>query len=122
MTSGYATTRYIFLMRSWVIIWEYLIFVPAAAYFLKITTNKVTPFTLFVITVIPSTLIVDNVHFQFNQVMHGLVLWAIALILNGKIALATVAMVLSINFKQMSLYFALPFGVYALALLLQRYK
>ena len=109
-------------MRSWVIIWEYLIFVPAAAYFLKITTKKVTPFTLFVITIIPSTLIVDNVHFQFNQVMHGLVLWAIALILNGKIALATVAMVLSINFKQMSLYFALPFGVYALALLLQRYK
>ena len=54
--------------------------------------------------------------------MHGLVLWAIALILDGKIALATVAMVLSVNFKQMSLYFALPFGVYALALLLQRYK
>jgi len=54
--------------------------------------------------------------------MHGFVLWAIALILNGKIAFATVAMVLSVNFKQMSLYFALPFGVYALAILLQRYK
>lgn len=61
--SGYASTRYIFLMRSWVIIWEYLIFVPAAIYFLRVTIKKVTPFTLFVITVIPSTLIVDNVHF-----------------------------------------------------------
>ena len=63
ITSGYATTRYVFLMRSWVILWEYLIFVPAAAYFLKITNNRVTPFGLFVITVIPCTLIVDNVHF-----------------------------------------------------------
>jgi len=54
--------------------------------------------------------------------MHGLVLWAIAFILQGRIALATVAMVLSINFKQMSLYFALPFGVYALALLFKRWK
>jgi alpha-1,3-glucosyltransferase len=120
--TGYATTRYIFLMRSWVIIWEYLIFVPAAVYFLKVTTKKVTPFSLFVITCIPSTLIVDNVHFQFNQVMHGLVLWAIAFVMDGKIALATVAMVLSVNFKQMSLYFALPFGVYSLAQLLKRYK
>lgn len=54
--------------------------------------------------------------------MHGLVLWAIALILDGKIELATIAMVLSVNFKQMSLYFALPFGVYALATLLNKYK
>ena len=62
-TPGYAATRYIFLMRSWVIIWEYAIFLPAAAYFLKVTTGRVTPFGLFVITCIPSTLIVDNVHF-----------------------------------------------------------
>ena len=81
LTSGYAETRYVFLMRSWVVIWEYLIFVPAAAYFLKTCTGKITPWGLFVITCIPSTLIVDNVHFQFNQVMHGLVLWAIAFIL-----------------------------------------
>jgi uncharacterized membrane protein len=54
--------------------------------------------------------------------MHGFVLWAIALILDGKIALATVAMVLAINFKQMALYFALPFGVYALSMLLKRYN
>ena len=47
--------------------------------------------------------------------MHGFVLWGIALILNDKIGLATILMVMAINFKQMSLYFALPFGVFALA-------
>lgn len=31
-------------------------------------------------------------------------------------------MVLAINFKQMALYFAFPFGVYALALLYKRHK
>lgn len=120
--SGFAEPRYIFLMRTWVIVWEYLIFVPAAIYFLKVTTQKVTPWGLFLITCIPSTLIVDNVHFQFNQVMHGLVLWAIAFILDGHIVLATIAMVLSINFKQMSLYFSLPFGVFALATLIKKHK
>lgn len=54
--------------------------------------------------------------------MHGFVLLAIASILKGRIAQATVFMVLAINFKQMALYFALPFGVYALALLYKRHK
>ena len=46
--------------------------------------------------------------------MHGLVLWAIAFMFEGNIELAVVAMVAAVNFKQMALYFALPFGVYAL--------
>lgn len=54
--------------------------------------------------------------------MHGFVLWAIAFIMDGKIALATICMVLAINFKQMALYFAFPFGVYALSLLWERHR
>ena len=54
--------------------------------------------------------------------MHGFVLWAIGFILDGKISRATIFMVLAINFKQMALYFALPFGVYALAILVERHK
>lgn len=54
--------------------------------------------------------------------MHGLVLWAIASILNDRIAIATVFMVMAINFKQMALYFALPFGVFALAKLWSRHQ
>jgi hypothetical protein len=37
-------------MRTWVIIFEYLIFVPGAWYFLKAVNGKVTPWALFVIT------------------------------------------------------------------------
>jgi uncharacterized membrane protein len=49
--------------------------------------------------------------------MHGLVLWAVYSILRRKIEVAVVFMVLAINFKQMALYFALPFAVFALAII-----
>ena len=35
--------------------------------------------------------------------------------MNNQLELAVVAMVLALNFKQMALYFALPFGFFALA-------
>jgi len=109
-------------MRCWVILLEYFIFIPAAWYFLKVVNGRVTPWTLCVIINIPATMIVDNGHFQFNQVMHGLVLWGISCILNDQLALATFFMVLAISFKQMALYFAFPFGVYALTRLCDRHK
>jgi hypothetical protein len=51
--------------------------------------------------------------------MHGLVLWAISFMFEEKADLAVVCMVLAINFKQMALYFALPFGAYALGLIIK---
>ena len=80
-TQGYSEPRYKWIMRLWVILIEYIIFVPAAWYFLKVVNGKATPWALAVITLIPASIIVDNAHFQFNQVMHGLVLWAIAFII-----------------------------------------
>lgn len=62
-TQGYEEPRYRWIMRTWVILVEYLIFVPAAIYFLKVVNGKVTPWALMVITCIPSTMLVDNVHF-----------------------------------------------------------
>lgn len=40
--------------------------------------------------------------------------------LRGKITGATIAMTLAINFKQMALYFSLPFALYALAMISSR--
>jgi len=52
--------------------------------------------------------------------MHGLVLWATYSILVGRIELAVVLMVMAANFKQMGLYFGMPFAFYALATLWQK--
>jgi hypothetical protein len=51
--------------------------------------------------------------------MHGLVLWAISFMFESRIEMAVIFMVLAINFKQMALYFALPFGAYALGLMIK---
>jgi alpha-1,3-glucosyltransferase len=47
--------------------------------------------------------------------MHGLALWGAYFMMNNQLELAVVAMVLALNFKQMALYFALPFAFFALA-------
>jgi hypothetical protein len=50
-------------MRGWVILLEYIFFVPAALHFLKVVNGRVTPWTLCAIINIPATMIVDNGHF-----------------------------------------------------------
>lgn len=62
----------------------------------------------------PPLMFVDHGHFQPNSMMHGLVLWGIYFLIKGKIEFSVIAMVLALNFKQMALYYGLPFGVYAL--------
>ncbi len=47
--------------------------------------------------------------------MHGFVLFAVAFSLRGHNVLATISMVLAINFKQTALYFALPFVVFTIS-------
>ena len=47
--------------------------------------------------------------------MHGLALWGAYFMMKNQIEFAVIAMVLALNFKQMALYFALPFAFFALA-------
>ena len=54
--------------------------------------------------------------------MHGLVLWAVYFMLKRSFTYAVLFMVLAVNFKQMALYFAIPFGVFTVALLFKGFK
>ena len=65
----------------------------------------------------PCLIYVDHGHFQPNSAMHGFVLWAIYFAITSRLSLAVIFMVFAVNFKQMALYFALPFAVYSLAIL-----
>jgi ALG6, ALG8 glycosyltransferase family len=47
--------------------------------------------------------------------MHGLALWGAYFMMTNQLELAVVSMVLALNFKQMALYFGLPFAFFALA-------
>jgi len=58
--------------------------------------------------------------------MHGLVLWATYFVITQRIEWAVVFMVAAVNFKQMALYFGMPFAFMALGTLYklasQRFK
>jgi alpha-1,3-glucosyltransferase len=58
--------------------------------------------------------------------MHGLVLWGVYFMITQRIEWAVVSMVFAVNFKQMALYFGLPFAMMALGMIWnvasQRYR
>jgi hypothetical protein len=69
---------------------------------------------LFIVLSLPPLIYIDHAHFQPNSPMHGLVLWGAYFMMNNQLELAVISMVLALNFKQMALYFALPFAFFAL--------
>jgi ALG6, ALG8 glycosyltransferase family len=117
-------------MRAALIGIEFLLMVPAVVKLLALLYPKHTTTTrriyLILYLLMPPLIYVDHGHFQPNSPMHGLVLWATYHILVGRTELAVVLMVMASNFKQMGLYFGLPFAFYALSTIYQtatkRYK
>lgn len=63
----------------------------------------------------PGQILIDNGHFQYNNVSLGLFILAVWAIMRDRNLLATVFFVLALNYKQMELYHALPFFFYLLA-------
>ena len=70
---------------------------------------------LFLALLHPLLILIDHGHFQYNCVSLGLVGVAIALLWGGHEWAGSVAFVLSLTFKQMSLYYAPAFFAYLLA-------
>lgn len=73
---------------------------------------------LFIVLISPALIIIDHGHFQFNNVMHGLYLIAVYFLFKHNIILAIIFFAMCINFKQMGMYYAIPFPVYALKYLI----
>lgn len=117
-------------MRNALIILELLALVPPLLKLLVVLYPKASTTTrrlyLSVYLTIPSLIFVDHGHFQPNSAMHGMVLWAIYFMLTSRLEWAVVFMVSAVNFKQMALYFGMPFAFMTLGLLLklasQRFK
>jgi alpha-1,3-glucosyltransferase len=112
-------------MRLIVIITDLAVFAPAAIRVINsiIPANKkyfglkYSDIVFYTLMLLPPIVFMDHGHFQFNQLMHGFVLWAVYFMMKQDMTKAVFFMVLAINFKQMALYFAIPFGVYTLALM-----
>lgn len=63
----------------------------------------------------PALILIDNGHFQYNNVSLGFFVAAVACILGNRDVVGSVLFSLALNYKQMELYHALPFFFYLLA-------
>lgn len=110
-------------MRTTVLVIDLLLYIPAIVIVLaKIirhakTNAKIPSESLCYVVALfyPGQILIDNGHFQYNNVSLGLACLAIAAIFSDRDQLAAAFFVLALNYKQMELYHALPFFFYLLA-------
>ncbi|CAL9732923.1 dolichyl pyrophosphate Man9GlcNAc2 alpha-1,3-glucosyltransferase [Monosporozyma unispora] len=99
-------------MRFTVLLSELVFYIPGVLYFTKWVgrRRKQSPvgqsIAAAAILFQPSLMLIDHGHFQYNCVMLGFTVLAINNLLDELYAMAAVCFVLSICFKQMSLYYA----------------
>ena len=106
-------------MRSSVLVADLLVWIPAVAMFAQVlngrSANDATA-TLAFILLYPGLMLIDNGHFQYNNVSLGLFVLAVALLARNMTVLGSISFCLALNYKQMELYHALPFFFYLLGL------
>ena len=105
------------LMRISVILMDIIVFLPAVlmVYMLmkkgsekrKDTNNLMLWIQLLTIMTAPGMILIDHGHFQYNGVCIGLSLAAFGCVVKGHDLLGSIFFCLSLNFKQMALYYAL---------------
>ena len=72
-------------------------------------------YTVLLLTLInPLMIIIDHGHFQYNNVMHGFFVLALYFLYSENYILAIIFYSFCVNFKQMGLYYALPFPLYVI--------
>lgn len=57
---------------------------------------------------IPSLILIDHGHFQYNCIALGLFLWTVICLTKRQDVLASILFCLAFNYKQMALYYSLP--------------
>lgn len=70
--------------------------------------------SMYLTLIYPGLILIDHGHFQYNGISLGLTIAAVAAIMQGRDHIASVLFCFSVNYKQMSLYHALPFFCYIL--------
>ncbi|XP_064625197.1 dolichyl pyrophosphate Man9GlcNAc2 alpha-1,3-glucosyltransferase-like isoform X2 [Lineus longissimus] len=112
---GHESPEHKIFMRGTVLCAE-LIYIPAVfAYFLYASYTQGKEQKVLAATcslLYPGLILIDHGHFQYNNVSLGFALWAILLLGKGWDVLGSVFFCLSLNYKQMELYHALPFFCY----------
>lgn len=69
---------------------------------------------------VPTLILIDHGHYQFNSISIGFFLFAVYFALNDQYVLSSVSYILSLNHKHMSLYYAPAFFGHFFGMCLQK--
>lgn len=114
---GFESDNHKSFMRLTVLAADLLIYVPAVVYvvhLLQSKTDKTLVPHMLLLLLYPCQILIDNGHFQYNNISLGLFLISVANLLTYQRKAASFAFSLALNYKQMELYHALPIFVYLL--------
>lgn len=115
---GHQSYHHKIFMRSTVLASDLLIYFPAMIYFAINLKKSLSPrektMTATIGLLYPALILIDHGHFQYNNVSLGLTLWAINFILQQRLVLSSMLFCLALNYKQISLYFSIPFFFFIL--------
>ncbi|KAK0313314.1 Glucosyltransferase-like protein [Friedmanniomyces endolithicus] len=105
-------------MRATVVVSEFLIYIPGAVLCVRQLARLhninawESSIALTALLMQPATILIDHGHFQYNTVMLGFTLAAIASMLAGRPLWSCVFFVGALGFKQMALFYALAVAAY----------
>ncbi|XP_037898257.1 probable dolichyl pyrophosphate Man9GlcNAc2 alpha-1,3-glucosyltransferase isoform X3 [Glossina fuscipes] len=115
---GFESERHKTFMRSTVLAADTLIYLPAcilvASFIDKVFKQNIFLQLCVLFVTYPGLILIDNGHFQYNNISLGLLLLAVYFILTDSNNLAALSFSLALNYKQMELYHAFPFFTYLL--------
>ncbi|KRF78177.1 uncharacterized protein Dvir_GJ15406, isoform B [Drosophila virilis] len=116
---GIETKEHKSFMRLTVLAADILIYMPAIiaiSVCMDLTFEKNLKHHLLVLLAIyPGQILIDNGHFQYNNISLGFLALAVAALLCNRNNIAALTFTLALNYKQMELYHALPFFAYLLS-------
>ncbi|TPX33389.1 hypothetical protein SmJEL517_g03746 [Synchytrium microbalum] len=109
---NYASPATVIFQRLTVMMTESILFL-AAWRFAK-HSNRHVLIQLALIFLNPGLMIVDNIHFQYNGFLYGLLVFSIDSILEGNVLIGAAAFTIMLNMKHIFLYIAPAYFVYLL--------
>uniref|UniRef100_A0A1L8E143 Alpha-1,3-glucosyltransferase n=1 Tax=Nyssomyia neivai TaxID=330878 RepID=A0A1L8E143_9DIPT len=121
---GFSSAAHKLFMRLTVLLADILIYLPALYWgcsaVWKGPRMEALPASWTVLHLVlamcyPGQILIDNGHFQYNNISLGLTIWAVVSLLRNHFFLSSFLFSLALNYKQMSLYHAFPFFFYLLA-------
>ena len=125
-SKGYESPIFKIVMRFFALISDVLVFhvgVNLIFFYIfiysKKSKNKKPSYALYYIALLltlinPLMIIIDHGHFQYNNVMHGFFVLALYFLYTENYIFAIIFYSFCVNFKQMGLYYALPFPLYVI--------